>query len=139
MTIPQSKNGSSSNCTSYKLKLLGVLLTVGYLLFLISGQETSMFLNLISSCDTTSSNLKEASSFVTYSSTSSEVHAVDATVKEGTEPITKIILLGERHSGTNWITDHLEECFGKDIAVSFQFFKPKKKQFAMLSILYSIS
>jgi hypothetical protein len=29
----------------------------------------------------------------------------------------RIILLGERHSGTNWITDHLNECFqGKVVA-----------------------
>jgi hypothetical protein len=28
-----------------------------------------------------------------------------------TKPVEKIILLGERHSGTNWITDHLTECF----------------------------
>ncbi len=28
-----------------------------------------------------------------------------------TRPVEKIILLGERHSGTNWITDHLTECF----------------------------
>ena len=27
-------------------------------------------------------------------------------------PIERIVLLGERHSGTNWITDHLDECFG---------------------------
>ena len=30
------------------------------------------------------------------------------------EPVEKIILLGERHSGTNWITDHLTECFQND-------------------------
>jgi hypothetical protein len=29
-----------------------------------------------------------------------------------------IRLLGERHSGTNWITDHLSDCFGEDIPVS---------------------
>jgi len=32
------------------------------------------------------------------------------------EPVQQIILLGERHGGTNWITDHLAECF--DIKVS---------------------
>jgi hypothetical protein len=30
------------------------------------------------------------------------------------KPVEKIILLGERHSGTNWITDHLTECFQND-------------------------
>lgn len=34
------------------------------------------------------------------------------------EPVKQIILLGERHGGTNWITDHLTECFGGDLKVS---------------------
>ena len=34
--------------------------------------------------------------------------------------VTNIALIGERHSGTNWITDHLQECFGEDIVVSHQ-------------------
>jgi len=33
--------------------------------------------------------------------------------------IKQIILLGERHSGTNWITDYLVDCFGDDIKVRF--------------------
>lgn len=33
-------------------------------------------------------------------------------------PATTISLIGERHSGTNWITDHLEDCFGDRIKVS---------------------
>ena len=46
-------------------------------------------------------------------------HATPTTVIESstpTEPVKQIVLLGERHSGTNWITDHLTECF--DIKVS---------------------
>mmetsp|Transcript_35621 Transcript_35621/g.76886 ORF Transcript_35621/g.76886 Transcript_35621/m.76886 type:complete len:168 (+) Transcript_35621:450-953(+) len=41
-----------------------------------------------------------------------------------TEPIPpakQIILLGERHSGTNWITDHLADCFEQDIDVTNQY------------------
>jgi hypothetical protein len=34
-----------------------------------------------------------------------------------TKPLEQIILVGERHSGTNWITDHLTECF--DIKVNY--------------------
>lgn len=34
-------------------------------------------------------------------------------------PVSTISLIGERHSGTNWITDHLEDCFGDQIKVSF--------------------
>lgn len=33
------------------------------------------------------------------------------------KPVEKIVLLGERHSGTNWITDHLRECFQGDLKV----------------------
>lgn len=36
-------------------------------------------------------------------------------------PIERIVLLGERHSGTNWITDHLDECFGDRVIVSIPF------------------
>ena len=32
-------------------------------------------------------------------------------------PVTSINLIGERHSGTNWITDHLVDCFGDQITV----------------------
>ena len=34
-----------------------------------------------------------------------------------TEPVKQIILLGERHSGTNWITDHLTDCFDIKVGV----------------------
>ncbi len=33
------------------------------------------------------------------------------------KPVEKIVLLGERHGGTNWITDHLTDCFGDRIEV----------------------
>eukprot|EP00571_Detonula_confervacea_P000033 CAMPEP_0172323734 /NCGR_PEP_ID=MMETSP1058-20130122/49452_1 /TAXON_ID=83371 /ORGANISM="Detonula confervacea, Strain CCMP 353" /LENGTH=413 /DNA_ID=CAMNT_0013039813 /DNA_START=194 /DNA_END=1435 /DNA_ORIENTATION=- len=36
-------------------------------------------------------------------------------------PVTSINLLGERHSGTNWITDHLVDCFGDQIPVQTDF------------------
>lgn len=32
-------------------------------------------------------------------------------------PVEKIVLLGERHSGTNWITHHLQDCFAHSIQV----------------------
>jgi hypothetical protein len=32
-------------------------------------------------------------------------------------PVSTINLVGERHSGTNWITDHLVDCFGDQIQV----------------------
>mmetsp|Transcript_9395 Transcript_9395/g.18845 ORF Transcript_9395/g.18845 Transcript_9395/m.18845 type:complete len:359 (+) Transcript_9395:90-1166(+) len=129
-------SGSSPSCPTFqKLKLLAFLIAVGYLLFLISGEETTMFVKSLSSCETFSTDVKmefqssslstgESSSIlITQSETANSAipNTVGMTIKEGSEPVTKIILLGERHSGTNWITDHLEECFAKDIEVTTQY------------------
>jgi len=40
------------------------------------------------------------------------------TKNESTKPAMRIALLGERHSGTNWITDYLTACFQEDIQVT---------------------
>ena len=32
--------------------------------------------------------------------------------------VNAISLMGERHSGTNWIADHLSQCFGDELRVS---------------------
>ncbi|KAL3756878.1 hypothetical protein ACHAWU_007719 [Discostella pseudostelligera] len=37
------------------------------------------------------------------------------------KPPEKLVLLGERHGGTNWITDHLAACFGDRIQVTNQY------------------
>eukprot|EP00571_Detonula_confervacea_P007757 CAMPEP_0172325308 /NCGR_PEP_ID=MMETSP1058-20130122/53658_1 /TAXON_ID=83371 /ORGANISM="Detonula confervacea, Strain CCMP 353" /LENGTH=399 /DNA_ID=CAMNT_0013041821 /DNA_START=81 /DNA_END=1280 /DNA_ORIENTATION=+ len=47
-------------------------------------------------------------------------HVKEASTKP-TKPVEHIILLGERHSGTNWITDHLIECFNEDIKVTNEY------------------
>jgi len=49
-----------------------------------------------------------------------EITATAAKVfkKASGAPVDIISLLGERHSGTNWITDHLQACFGDRIQVS---------------------
>mmetsp|Transcript_34614 Transcript_34614/g.66390 ORF Transcript_34614/g.66390 Transcript_34614/m.66390 type:complete len:174 (-) Transcript_34614:775-1296(-) len=39
--------------------------------------------------------------------------------------VTNIALIGERHSGTNWITDHLQDCFGEDILVRVSYSRYK--------------
>ena len=48
-----------------------------------------------------------------------ETTLLTTTSSSSSPPVEKIILLGERHSGTNWITDHLTECF--DIEVMIQY------------------
>jgi hypothetical protein len=48
-----------------------------------------------------------------------EVATLAKVFKEASDtPVDIISLLGERHSGTNWITDHLQECFGDRVEVS---------------------
>ena len=47
-------------------------------------------------------------------------------------PVEKIVLLGERHSGTNWITDHLQECFGDRILVSSALYTKVRKPLRLL-------
>jgi hypothetical protein len=48
-----------------------------------------------------------------------EVATLAKVFKEASDtPVDIISLLGERHSGTNWITDHLQECFGDRVKVS---------------------
>jgi hypothetical protein len=43
---------------------------------------------------------------------------IDVVRKASDKPVERIVLIGERHSGTNWITDHLAECFGDRVIVS---------------------
>ena len=38
------------------------------------------------------------------------VYAKGPVINEHKGPVTSINLIGERHSGTNWITDHLKDC-----------------------------
>lgn len=37
--------------------------------------------------------------------------------KQYDKPVEKIVVLGERHSGTNWIEDYLRECFDVQVCV----------------------
>jgi hypothetical protein len=55
-------------------------------------------------------------------------------IADSTTPIERIVLLGERHSGTNWITDHLDECFGDRVIVSI--YHPSSTQ--RLALIYLI-
>mmetsp|Transcript_30499 Transcript_30499/g.64256 ORF Transcript_30499/g.64256 Transcript_30499/m.64256 type:complete len:426 (+) Transcript_30499:224-1501(+) len=48
-------------------------------------------------------------------------YASGPVIYEQEGPVSTISLIGERHSGTNWITDHLEDCFGDQIKVETAF------------------
>ena len=37
--------------------------------------------------------------------------------KQYDKPVEKIVILGERHSGTNWIEDYLRECFDVEVCM----------------------
>lgn len=49
------------------------------------------------------------------------MYATGPVIHDHKGPVTSINLLGERHSGTNWITNHLVDCFGDQIPVENEF------------------
>ena len=51
-----------------------------------------------------------------------EETTLTTTTSSSSPPVEKIILLGERHSGTNWITDHLTECFDIEVFSSVSYY-----------------
>ena len=51
-----------------------------------------------------------------------ETTLTTTTSSSSSPPVEKIILLGERHSGTNWITDHLTECFDIEVFSSVSYY-----------------
>lgn len=60
-----------------------------------------------------------ARSAETTTTTTTAVTKKQSPPQQTDTPIERIVLLGERHSGTNWITDHLDECFGDRVIVSY--------------------
>lgn len=46
---------------------------------------------------------------------------VAAAAKKNGPGVISISLIGERHSGTNWITDHLQECFGDQLQIKVRY------------------
>ena len=112
------QNGAPNNCCwcigSFRMKLIGIslLCIVGSLLY----RET--IFDIISSGSSSSvggTRLGKQQQSVNNDGSS------DQNVEKKRSPkgiqIQQIILLGERHSGTNWITDYLVDCFGEDIKV----------------------
>ncbi|KAL9182119.1 hypothetical protein ACHAXT_012771 [Thalassiosira profunda] len=55
----------------------------------------------------------------------SQPQGVRGKAGDAAKPVEKLILLGERHSGTNWITDHLRECFGDDVEITDEYKRQK--------------
>ena len=58
-------------------------------------------------------------------STASLIGETRHTETTTTKSIPKLYLIGERHSGTNWITSELERCFGHAVSVSIDFSRRK--------------
>ncbi|KAL7465675.1 hypothetical protein ACHAXS_005991 [Conticribra weissflogii] len=121
--IPQPcPNDGDRSFHNAKYKYVAVILFLGYfpitgLLFLKEGAL------LRSSADNhNSNNAKENRNvYLQQSAIEEPVEILKMTIKEGPQPITKIALLGERHSGTNWITNHLEECYSEEFEVTDRF------------------
>ena len=52
-------------------------------------------------------------------STKTPVEGVVHAPKQAESPVKVIALIGERNSGSTWMSEELERCFGEDIRVSF--------------------
>jgi len=105
--------GASNNLwciVSFRIKLIGIslLCIVGSILY----RETIFdIINSGSSSSVVGARLgKQQQSVINDGSSDVEKKSISPTIQQ-------VILLGERHSGTNWITDYLVDCFGDDIKV----------------------
>ena len=109
------QNGAPNNCwciSSFRIKLIGIslLCIVGSILY----RETIFdIINSGSSIYGLRLGKQQQSVINDGSSDQNEKKSSPASIEQ-------IILLGERHSGTNWITDYLVDCFGDDIKVRFK-------------------
>jgi len=118
--LPESPKSDSEriNCCSLKsFKHPCYLAATGLVFYLFSAISSSVVgLTRARLFDmTTKKPTKEvSSSFMLYNAdfTDEEIK-----LEEESWEIDMIALLGERHSGTNWITNHLRECFSRDIKV----------------------
>lgn len=98
------QNYGAPNCISSRMKLIGIslLCIVGSILY----RETIFDI------------IKSGSGGVRLGKQQSVNDDGSSDIEKKISP-TQIILLGERHSGTNWITDYLIDCFGDDMKVRF--------------------
>mmetsp|Transcript_28034 Transcript_28034/g.58189 ORF Transcript_28034/g.58189 Transcript_28034/m.58189 type:complete len:147 (-) Transcript_28034:40-480(-) len=119
MTPEQCTNDGDCGFHKAKYKYIALILFLGY--FPITG---SLFLKegtlLRPSGFSSNNNCVKENRDVHFPQTIEDkgVEVLKATIQEGPQAITKIALLGERHSGTNWITNHLEECYSEVFEVS---------------------
>ena len=108
------QNGAPNNCcwciVSFRMKLIGISLLcfAGSILY----RET--IFDIINSGSSSVGGVRLGKQQLVIINDGSS----DQNVEKKISPA-QIILLGERHSGTNWITDYLVDCFGDDIKVRF--------------------
>ena len=108
------QNGAPNNCcwciVSFRMKLIGISLLcfAGSILY----RET--IFDIINSGSSVVGGVRHGKRQSDNNDGSSNQNYVE---KISSPTVQQIILLGERHSGTNWITDYLVDCFGDDIKV----------------------
>ena len=103
------QNGAPNSwCISFRMKVIGIslLCIVGSILY----RETIFDIIIDSRSGSVGGGVRLGKK--SYNNDCSSDQNVSLT-----GDIQQIILLGERHSGTNWITDYLVDCFGDDIGV----------------------
>lgn len=118
MTPQQCTNDGNCGFRKAKYKYIALILFLGY--FPITGSlflKEGTFLHP-SGFNSNINCVKENRNVHFQTIEDKGVEVLKRTIKEGPQAITKIALLGERHSGTNWITNHLQECYSEVFEVS---------------------
>eukprot|EP01082_Thalassiosira_pseudonana_P005344 g4856.t1 g4856 contig18:72650-74040(-) len=146
-TSSDSSKSCSRNCTNYTR--VGIAAVLAYLIFLVATGEIIEIGRLGNNVGSSSSGVGGSDNVMKDSRidcSTSVTAAIVQTPSNSNTPtkqriynpsynypakhnewdkqygkVKSIVLLGERHSGTNWITDHLEECFGGDIKVTTEY------------------
>ena len=138
------QNGAPNNCcwciVSFRMKLIGISLLcfAGSILY----RETIFDIINSGSSGVGGVRLGKQQQSVINDGSSDQKYIEK---KISPTSIEQIILLGERHSGTNWITDYLIDCFGDEIKVRFEWefgsmcvcISCVKKNIAMAILLYT--
>ncbi|KAL7544211.1 hypothetical protein ACHAWF_007591 [Thalassiosira exigua] len=124
-----SPSSSEPVCDLQKLNFLAFAGTLVYIGYLLGGIDNGRDAN--TAVGTRSFDDGSEKDTTTYLRATSEdptpkvISTKQPIVHNEKGPYTSINLIGERHSGTKWIKDHLQDCFGDRIPVKDGFIRTK--------------
>ncbi len=120
------RSSSSSSCCDAKklgsISFVGALFYIAYVVFYEGsggdvadrvGMERSATAPSLRAAPLTSTHT-DAVSAIDVEQRSTLTYPQGPVIYKDKGPVTSINLLGERHSGTNWITDHLVDCVSRN-------------------------